>query len=252
MRNLFVAEGCCPKAKIRPLVPSVCGVDASNRFDPACVAALPCPSVREQFGIPADSLVLGFVGRLMHEKGIGTLHAAWQELRERYPAAHLLVVGGHDQRDPVPQAIRESMQRDPRVHLPGQVSDTPRYYAAMDVQILPSYREGLPVSLLEGSAMALPLVASRIPGIVDVVEDGVTGTLVGLHDVEGYVRAVAAYFDDSKLRRRHGEAGRQRMLREFRPEDVWEANHQDYLELLGRRECEPCTARSKRSRVATS
>ena len=242
LRSFFVAEGCCPEAKIRPVVLSICGVDAECRFNPARVAACSGPSVRERYGIPPGSPVLGFVGRLIRIKGIETLNAAWSILRERFPTSHMIIVGDYDDRDPVPPAIRNSLTNDPRVHRAPFTDDVASYYVAMDVLVLPSHHEGLGMVLLEANAMTVPTVGSRIPGTIDAIQDGVTGTLVEPCDTPGFVRAIAAYFEDSELRRRHGQAGRQRALSQFRPEDVWEAIHRDYLDILGQtKESSSCT-----------
>lgn len=80
--------------------------------------------------------------------------------------------------------------------------------------------------------MGLPVVATRIPGCVDAVVDGVTGTLVPVRDSAALAQAIRAYLDDPALRTAHGEAGRARVLRDFRPEDIWEAIHAHYVALL--------------------
>jgi glycosyltransferase involved in cell wall biosynthesis len=101
----------------------------------------------------------------------------------------------------------------------------------MDVFAMPSYREGFGVVNLEAAAMTLPVVSTRIPGCVDSVADGVTGTLVPPRDADALESAIREYLDNPELRRRHGEAGRQRALRDFRPEGIWEPLYQLYLDL---------------------
>jgi glycosyltransferase involved in cell wall biosynthesis len=80
--------------------------------------------------------------------------------------------------------------------------------------------------------MVLPVVATRIPGWVDAVADGVTGTLVPPRSAEALASALRRYLDDAELRREHGKAGRERVLRGFRQEVIWEAMYQQYVRLL--------------------
>ena len=80
--------------------------------------------------------------------------------------------------------------------------------------------------------MQLPVVATRTIGCVDAVVDGVTGTLVPPRDPKALAEGIARYLDDPDLSRRHGQAGRERVLRDFRPEDIWEATYQEYVRLL--------------------
>jgi glycosyltransferase involved in cell wall biosynthesis len=110
--------------------------------------------------------------------------------------------------------------------------DTPQLYAAMDLVVLPTYREGFPNVPLEAAAMGLPVVATRVGGCIDAIVDGETGTLVPVRDAATLAAAIRLYLGDADLRRRHGEAGRARVLRDFRPEAIWEALHGEYMQLL--------------------
>jgi glycosyltransferase involved in cell wall biosynthesis len=120
------------------------------------------------------------------------------------------------------------LRADPRVHLTGVEWDTPPLYAAMDVVALPTYREGFPNVALEAAAMALPIVATRVPGVVDAVQDEVTGTLVAPRDAAALAGALQRYLGDPALRDRHGQAARRRVLAEFRREAIWEATAAEY------------------------
>jgi glycosyltransferase involved in cell wall biosynthesis len=208
------------------------GVDAAGRFNPARVDHEQRRSTRLSLGIPENALVVGFVGRLVRDKGIGELAAAWRSLRDRFAAAHLLLVGRFEERDPVPDAVMSALERDPRVHLSGFRADTPLLYAAMDVVALPTYREGFPNVPLEAAAMSLPVVGTRATGCVDSIVDGVTGALVDVRDAEGLAAALTRYLASEELRRSHGAAGRARALREFAPERLWSELDEFYREVL--------------------
>ncbi len=166
------------------------------------------------------------------------LAGAWHRLRPTYTDMRLLIVGPFESKDPMPAEIREELSLDPRAHLVATwVDDTRPYYAAMDVLALPSHREGFPYAILEASAMELPVVATRVPGCVDAVVDGVTGTLVPAFDALALADAIAGYMEDPQLRRDHGLAGRERVVREFGQQEVWDALLAEYRGLLERLKC---------------
>jgi glycosyltransferase involved in cell wall biosynthesis len=189
---------------------------------------------RARLGIPQDALVIGFVGRIVREKGAVELATAWKALRDGEPRLHLLLVGRVDTEDAIPGNVLAELRADPRVHFTGVDPNTPPLYAAMDVVALPTYREGFPNVALEAAAMALPIVATAIPGCVDAVVDGVTGILVPARDSPALVRALHAYVGDPQLRALRGAAARSRALSEFRSEAIWEALEAEYHTLHAR------------------
>lgn len=233
IRDVAIADGICPAEKMVVLGQgSINGLDASGRFSPARYPLEARHALRQSLGIETDDVVIGFVGRIVGDKGIHELSAAWAVLRERNPRAVLVLVGPLESQDAVSPSILRTFDTDPRVIQVGSVDDPAMYYAIFDILTLPSYREGFGYVLLEAAAMEVPTVASRIPGCVDAVEDGVTGTLVPMRDADALAEAIRMYLDDPELRERHGKAGRERVLREFRQEVIWEATYQEYCRLL--------------------
>lgn len=207
------------------------GVDAREAFSPSRWGPDVRRAVRAEHGIAAEAPVLGYVGRIVADKGMRELASAWRNLRDRYPSLHLVMVGPFDATDPISPDDESLFREDERIHLLGLREDVARCLAAMDVFVMPSYREGFGVVNIEAAAMNLPVVSTRIPGCVDSVADGVTGTLVPPGDAEALESAIRKYLDDPALRRRHGEAGRHRAVRDFRPEGIWEPLYQLYLDL---------------------
>jgi glycosyltransferase involved in cell wall biosynthesis len=232
VRQLLIDEGCCEEQKVRVLANGSVGIDAQGRFNPHRLGEGVRRQTRLSLGIPPDAPVLGFVARIAKEKGVDDLAQAWQMLRECFPNLHLLMVGGNEPRDPVCANTNALLRSDPRIHLTGEVADMPAHYRAMDVLVLPSVREGMSMSLLEGAAMELPVVACRIPGNVDAVADGLTGTLAPVHDVAALAAAIRRYLAEPLLRQKHALAGRERVRRNFQREIVWEAACQEYVNLL--------------------
>lgn len=210
------------------------GVDAAGRFDPD---APPGERVRREvlrnrLAIAAEAPVIGFVGRLVRDKGVQELATAWAAIRDRWPTAHLLMAGPREARDPVSAATLMRLHDDPRVHLLGPVDDPREVYAAADVIVLPTYREGFPNVLLEAAAMRRPVVATRVPGCVDAVVDGETGLLVAPGDPAALAEAIERYLREPVLRARHGARGRARVLHAFQREAIWEALYGEYVAML--------------------
>ena len=235
MCDVLVAEGLCDAKRIAVLLEgSSNGVDAFGRFNPNGGHGDRL-ALRRQLGIPADATVVGFVGRMVREKGVVELFDAWTALRESHRSMHLLLIGPLETEDPLSARVRAGLESDPRVHLTGVAWETPALYAAMDVLCLPSYREGFPNVLLEAAAMRLPVVAAAVPGVVDAVEDGITGSLVAVRDARALAAALARYVDDEALRVGHGAAGRARVERSFSQERIWAALDDFYRALAPER-----------------
>jgi len=115
----------------------------------------------------------------------------------------------------------------------GHVDDMPGLLASVDMVVLPSYREGLPKTLIEAAACGLPLVTTDVPGCREVVRDGIDGLLVPVRDAEALAAAIARLQDDPVLARRLGVAARIRALAEFDERIVIERTIAVYHELLG-------------------
>jgi|GEM_PF-5900 len=233
VRQVALDLAIAPANKLRTLGFGSCAGVNLAEFDPALHGAEDRTRVREQYGIPASALVAGFIGRLVRDKGIIELAEAWQRLREEFPHLHLLCCGDFEDQDPVPAAIRDALQRDPRVHLTGGfIEDMPPVYAALDVCLLPTYREGLPTVALECAAMQVPLVATRVPGCTDAVRDGVTGVLVEPRSSSELAAAVARLLRNSALRRELGRAARKFVAARFGEEFTFSLLLAEYRRVL--------------------
>jgi glycosyltransferase involved in cell wall biosynthesis len=238
LREVLIEKQLCPPEKVKVLAHgSIDGVEAQSMFNPARISMQSAQRIRARYQIPEDALVMGFVGRITRDKGVIELTESWRALRVKYPSLHLLVAGPFESHDPIPGDVDATLRSDPRIHLAGMVRDMPSVYRILDLLVLPTYREGFGMSLLEASSMELPVVATRIPGCVDAVREGETGLLVPIRDAEALTVAIRTYLDNPKLRRQHGTNGRHRALRDFDPEVMREALFHEYLRLLVERGC---------------
>jgi glycosyltransferase involved in cell wall biosynthesis len=233
LRDVVVNERLCPPGKIKVLRGgSGNGVDADRRFNPARVAP-ERDRAREKLGVPGDAVVAGFIGRIVRDKGLVELASAWSSLRDEFADLHLVIAGRFEAQDPIPPTVEAALKADSRVHIVPWWEDTSTLYSAMDLVVLPTYREGFPNVPLEAAAMALPIVATKVPGCVDAVQDGITGTLVPARDAPSLANAMRDYLRDPERCRAHGQAARERVLRDFRQADVWAALHAEYTRLIG-------------------
>jgi glycosyltransferase involved in cell wall biosynthesis len=239
LREVAIEEGLCPSEKIKVLEQgSIDGIEGDRKFNPARISTESAQLVRARYQIPEGAPLIGFVGRIVRDKGLIELVQSWRVLREECPPLHLLVAGPFESQDPIPADVEATLRSDPRIHLAGMVHDMPSLYRTLDLLVLPTYREGFPASLLEAAAMELPVIATRIPGCFDAVRHGETGLLVPVRDTEALTAAIRTYLADPTLRRQHGANGRRRALRDFAPEVMREALFQEYLRLLGDRGCD--------------
>ncbi len=210
------------------------GVDA-GRFKRSEELLRRADRIRSHVGIPQGVPVVGFVGRLTRDKGIGDLVEAVDDLRTRWPNLRLLLVGEREPGDPLPARLNERLDRDPWIICTGAVPDAAPYYPLMNAYALLTYREGFPNSVLEAQASGLPVVTTQATGAVDAVIDGVTGFAVAVGDSKAAAKGLGALLGDRRLAERMGAAGRERVVRDFRPEAIWEGLARVYRELLEER-----------------
>ena len=155
----------------------------------------PCCTLHDEYGIPEDAPIVGVVARLEAEKGHRTLIDAWPEVLAAVPNAWLLVVGEGSERDAL-EAEAASLGVSERVVFTGRREDVPAVTAALDVAVLPSYREAQGLSVLEAMALSRPVVASNVGGIPEMIEDGVTGLLVPPNDCDALAAALIKLLTD--------------------------------------------------------
>jgi glycosyltransferase involved in cell wall biosynthesis len=207
-----------PRAKPVTVIPY--GVD-TTRFRPA-----------EHSG--NGYVVIGSVGRLSMEKGLGDLLRATARLVERGLPVRVLLAGSGPERARL-EALARELHIEERVEFRGDVAhdDVPAVLGEIDIFVMPSRAEGFGVAALEAAATGLPVVASRVHGIPDVVRHGETGLLVHPRDVAGLAGAIEQLAGDRTLRQQMGRAGRAFVEERYR----WEENCAQmdllYRELLG-------------------
>lgn len=166
---------------------------------------------------PNHPPTITLMARMLRDKGVGELIRAAQLLHERGVRARILLVGDPDPANPASISAEELKACDGRwgIEWLGWRGDVAAILAQSDIACLPSYREGLPKSLIEAAAAGLPIVTTDTVGCREVVEHGRNGLLVPVRDAEGLAAALEVLIGNPELRRRMGVASRELAVHEF-------------------------------------
>ena len=171
-------------------------------------------AARKELGLDRTVPLVGVVGRLETQKGHGYLLEAWPSVVREFPDARLLLVGDGSLREPRHARARALGVAESLIFA-GFRADVPRMLDAMDVVCLPSLYEGMPLTAIEGGAMARPVVATAVDGTPEVVRDGRTGRLVPPADPPALARALRELLRDPDGARQMGQAARDWALLRF-------------------------------------
>jgi len=166
---------------------------------------------------PDGEIVITMVSRMLWDKGVGELVAAARELLAAQIKVRVLLVGPPDHDNPaaIPEQTLREWEREGVVRWLGQQDDIAQVWARSHIAVLPSYREGLPKSLLEAAACGRPMVSTDVPGCREIVVDGETGLLVPARDATSLALALGRLAADAALRKRMGAAARARVAEHF-------------------------------------
>ncbi len=159
---------------------------------------------------PAGPITFGFAGRLLVDKGIRALVAAHSILRSQGHEFNLVIAGNPDPANPTSVSLGEVEQwnRRPGINWLGHIDDIVSLWRSCHLAVLPSHREGLPVSMLEAAACGRPLIATDAPGCREIVVEGQTGLLVPIENPSALAQAILQLANSPELRARYGQAAR--------------------------------------------
>lgn len=174
-------------------------------------------AMRERLGYGGDALVVGIVGRLSPEKGHSVFLRALAAARRRNPLLRGLVVGDGQEMNAL-AAEAELLGLDGACLFTGHTASPASCYRAMDIQVMPSFTEGMPNAALEGMFMELPLIAARVGGIPEVVAEGETGLLIPPGQPEALADAMLFLASSPERRKAMGRAGSERIRAFFSPQ----------------------------------
>ncbi len=208
------------------------GIDL-ERFDPRRFSDQDRHALRNELGIPDQAFVIGIVARMVIEKGFRELFAAFARFNREVPNSYLVHIGPVDRsrRGEITPSDADSSILD-KCRFLGERFDVEKYLSIMDVFCLPSYREGLPRSVLEANAMGVPAVVTDVRGCSEVVEGGLNGILVEPRKVDPLVNAFRRLHGDTLLRQRMSSAAVERSRQLFNEESVFRKIIESYSSLL--------------------
>jgi glycosyltransferase involved in cell wall biosynthesis len=225
--DFLIKERVVPEKKASVLAKgSVCGVNC-ERFAPDQSAR---SAIRAKLGISESDVIFLFLGRLKIDKGIPDLAKAFAKVSTGFLSAHMLIVGPDEEnmRLKVMDICGTCIDK---VHIVDSTKVPEHYIASADVLCLPSYREGFGQVIIEAAAAGIPAIGSRIYGITDAIEEGKTGLLYEVGNVDDLTDKIIRFIKNPSLREEMGKCARERALRDFSTEILVSAML-DYYELL--------------------
>lgn len=216
----LIEQGVVKRDKIRVLGNgSICGVDIS-KFNPSEKIR---EEVRKELGYSENDVVYAFLGRLKKEKGIREILSAFDKLITECPKSRLLLLGYDEENCAAWINDFPNISDGTKVNFYGFTKEPFKVLQAGDVYVLPSYREGFGMSVLEASCMKLPVICSDIYGMADTFVDGVTGLKCKVRDDVTLYECMKKLYRDKELREQMGKSGRKRVEELFTKELVTKA-----------------------------
>ncbi|SFR15672.1 glycosyltransferase family 4 protein [Desulfoscipio geothermicus] len=185
---------------------------------------------KEKWNIPPNRTVVGTVARMAPQKGLSVLIKAAEQLIDKYDI-HFLIVGDGPLRDKLEEEIRLSSMDD-YFTFTGVVDNIAQAYAAMDIFVLPSITEGLPLTILEAMAFSLPVVATSVGGVPEIIKHGECGFLVPPDNHKELASKIAYLLDCPSIRDELRNRGRQRVSDKFDAQKMIQKTINIYYHLL--------------------
>ena len=223
LKEEAVRENLLPAVRMNVLgIGSSKGVNI-DRFQVNKETITQAKKVRQDLGINANDIVIGYVGRLTEDKNLGELLEAFCNIYSRNKSVYMFFVGDQDQRNPLPEKIAVKIKTHPGIHTFPFQEQIENYIATMDIFVLPSasYREGFGNVLIEASAMEKPVIATNLAGSRSAVVNNVTGILVDKPDTIYLEEALNELIKNRPKRIEMGRNGKQWVTKNFDRKVVW-------------------------------
>lgn len=227
----LVDDGLCRKDKIKVVGYGTAGGIDLERFSRNAIGDE--SYIRKEFNISDDAFIFSFVGRVVKDKGINELVAAFDKLSKLSSNIHLFLIGPNEDADPISIETKDIIASNSRIYSLGRQNDVRPYIAASNALVLPSYREGLGQVILEANALEVPCIATDIVGPRDVIVPLVNGELVRVRDVESLYQKMKEWVDNPSLVKEMAKTSRAYTESRFAQDIVRNNYYKEYCRLAG-------------------
>lgn len=190
--------------------------------------------IRVKLKLNEGSFVYGFIGRITRDKGINELVNAFQRLAQNDSGIFLILIGMEEEEHGLNLTVIEAIYHHPQIITLGKKTNPQEYIAAMDVVVLPSYREGFGIVAIEAQAMGVPVITTDIPGPQDAIINGETGILIPAADQESLMAAMHELKNNQDLLKTMGDKGILFVRENFEQGMFWEKVLEHRMSLLTR------------------
>lgn len=196
------------------------GINTSFKFNPEQKSIKLLDQLRSKYNV-REKKVVGYIGRLVKDKGIDELILAWKIVNSKYPESQLLLVGPIEERDSISEYSKKVIRENASIIFIDFVIDASPFFSLMNIFVLPTYREGFPTVALEASSMALPVLITKATGCTEAIIDNKTGVFI-TNEVNDIADKIIYYMDNEELALEHGRAGRKFVNDNFEETKVWD------------------------------
>lgn len=198
------------------------GIDTENKFNPEKADFSRVEEIKKSLKINPEDKIIGYVGRIVRDKGIEELIGAWKIIKPQFPNAKLLLVGPIEEKDAISEEAKNTIFSDESILFTDFVLDSAPYFSLMDIFILPTYREGFPTVSLEASSMEIPVIITKATGCTESIQENITGVFI-THDPKNIAEKIVFYLDNEQIAKEHGKNGRNFVRANFEESKIW--NH---------------------------
>lgn len=235
LKERILEEKLCQDSKMQMLGNgTACGINL-EKFNNAEKTPDLRRQTRKKLNIPQNVKVIGFVGRIVPDKGIKCLINAFEMVQKKSDNVYLLLMGAFETiRETIDEQTKQRITNNSCVVYGGYTDDICPYYSAMDMCVLPSRREGFGLTLIEAGVMGLPVITTKVTGCVDAVVDNVTGLFVDKDNDKQLAEAMLKLLKDPELCKEFGRMGRERALKFFDTKRLIAEHMKLYEKILGK------------------